>query len=226
MGSVVSGLFGGGGSTSNASEINNLNTISQGQVNLSNTDTNVGNTIDAAASPIYDTALNQYQTGVAGQLTPAQQALVTQNLGTENVGTQSTYGNLGLGGSTMEGQDLASNVLRSTAEQANIDAQNESLGLSGLQTANQYYQTGNTAYGNAGQALSGASSSQYNAGQLADANLTALNNAISSLGNKSSSGLGGGLQSLVGDASSAVGSLFGSGSAASAGTDVIAAASL
>lgn len=217
-----SSLFGGGGSTNNQSEINNLNTIAQGQVNLSNTDTNNANLYGAQGTSIYDTASGQYQSGVAGQLTPAQQALVTNNLSTENTGTAGTYAGLGLGGSTMESQDIANNTLKSTAEQSNINFQNEQLGLSGLQTADQYYGTSNQALSNAGTALSGASSSTYNAGQLTDANLTALNNAISSLGNKSSSSLtGSGLSSLF----SGVGSLFGSGaggSVASAGTDVVA----
>ena len=216
MGSVVSGLF-GGGSTNNSGEISGLNTNAQNQVNLSNTDQSLGASTYGQGQNIYDPAYQQYLSGMQGQLTPGQQAMVTENLGTENVGTQSLYGNLGLGGSTMEGQDLASNVLKSTAEQANIANQNEQLGLSGLQTADQYYSTANQSYANAGNALSGASSSLYNAGQLTDANLKALNSAISSLGNKSSGGLGSGLSSLIGGATGTsgtggfLGSLFGSG---------------
>lgn len=212
-GSVGSSLFGGGGSTNNSSEISGLNTIAQAQTNLSNTDQSLGASTYGQGQNIYDPAYQQYISGTTGQLTPSQQALVTQNLGTENTGTMSTYGNLGLGGSTMEGQDLASNVLKSTAETSNINFQNESLGLQGLQTADQYYGTANQSYGNAGTALSGASSSLYNAGQLTDANLTALNNAISSLGNKSSSSLTGTGLSGIGSAFS---SLFGSGTSGAA----------
>ena len=211
----MSGIFSGGsggGSSSASANAGYLDTLAQGDVNL-------GNLEISAASPIYSTALGQYESGAAGQLTAPQQALVQQNLGTEQTGTMGTYGALGLGGSTMEGQDLANNVLKSTAEQANIANQNESLGLSGLSAAQQYY-TG------AGNDYTGASSALSSSGGLSQGVTNSLNSAISSLGNKSSSGSG--LGSLFSSAGGGASSLFGSGSGtggsvASAGVDALSA---
>lgn len=209
----MTGIFsgGGGGSSSASANAGYLDTLAQGDVNL-------GNLEISAAAPIYSTALGQYESGAAGNLTSAQQALVNQNLGTEQTGTMGTYGNLGLGGSTMEGQDLANNVLKSTAEQANIANQDEQLGLSGLQTAQQYY-TG------AGNDYTGASSALSSSGNLSQGVTNSLNSAISSLGNKSSSGSG--LGSLFGSSSGGLGSLFGTGSGAgSVASEGVDAASL
>ena len=217
-----SGLFGGssGGSsssgpTSNAAETSGLQTNANYQTGLGTALENLGSQNYAQGQSIYGPGYSQFTAGASGGITPAQQALVTQNLGTMDTGTENTYGNLGLGGSTMESQDLASNNLRSLAEQSNISFQDESLGLNALQTADQYYNTGNQAYGTAESAFGGSSSSLNDAGNLAYGNLTELNKAISSLGNKSSSGLGGGISSLLGGATGtsgtggALGSLFG-----------------
>lgn len=212
--------------TSSASEISGLTNIAEGQVGLGNIDiTNAGNII-GKGDQVYDPAYAQYVSGITGQMTPAQQALVTENLGAMNTKTEGTYGGLGLGGSTMESQDLASNQLKTLAEESNINFGNETVGLEGLSQADQFYNTGANYLNAAEGAYGGASTSTYDAGNLANANLSALNSAISSLGSKSSSGSG--LSSLFGGAGgSGLASLFGSGSSggsvATAAADVIPA---
>ena len=122
MGGIASGigsLF-GGGETGNLSGVaSGLEGLSGAQAALapefqgiSSTLQNLGSTLTGQAQDIYNPAYSQYLAGASGQLTPAMQSLVTQNLGQMNLGTQGAYSNLGLGGSTMEGQDLASNQLR------------------------------------------------------------------------------------------------------------------
>lgn len=196
------------GSTNNSLEISGLQDISEGQVNLANAEIGQGNTIYSQGQSIYSPAYSQYVSGVTGQLTPAQQALVTQNLGTQNAATASTYGNLGLGGSTMETQGMDSNQLQSEAETANLLAQSETLGLSGLSEARNYDTTAQSYYSGANTGLSGAASSAYEAGLLSDSNLSALNSAIGSLGSKSGSSLS---------------SLLGSAGGASAATSLLSA---
>lgn len=204
----MTSLFGGGGSNSSASEISGLTGNSQYQQQLASNVENQGNQVFGEAGQIYSPAYSQYVQGLTGQLSPSQQALVTENLGTMDTGTSATYGNMGLGGSTMEGQDLASNSLKSMAEQSNINFQNEAEGLSGLQTADQYYGTANSYNSTAANALSGVSNSLSSAGQLANSNNAQLNSAINSLGNKTSGG--GGSGSSSGGLLSGLGSLFSS----------------
>lgn len=196
IGNAVSGLFGGGGNSVNpnysASSISGLNSVANQQSQLAGQ-------LQGQGSNIYGPAFGQYNSGISGTLTPAQDALVGQNLSTMDTTTSGAYGNLGLGGSTMEGQDLAGNSMRSLAEQSNINFQNESLGLQGLQEALGYF-------GGAGQELGGTSQSLSSAGQLQNQNQAQLNAAINSLGNKSAGGLGSGIQSLLGGGAGAAGS--------------------
>lgn len=226
------------GSSSNvSSEVNSLKDIATGQVQLSQQVETLGGapyndagTVFSEGQNIYSPAYNQYTAGQQGILTPAQTALVNQNLATSNTGTQGTYGGLGLGGSTMEGQDLSNNQLKSEAENANISFGNETLGLEGLQTANQYsstagnlYNTADQYYNTAESALSGAGTSVYNAGNLTNTANSQLNSAISSLGNKSGSSLSSLFGSSAGGAG--LGSLLGSsGGSAAAGSTVADAA--
>lgn len=192
----MSSLF-SGGSTDSSSQISGLDTIAQGQVQLANDVTNRGNAVYSQGQQIYDPAYGQYTGGIAGDLTDAQQALVSQNLGASNAATGSIYSNLGTGLSTMEDQDKSTNALKSLAEEANINFQNETLGLQGLDaaknyygTADQYYNTGTTGYAN-------AATSTYDAGILTNQNLQQLNESIKNLGNKSGSSITGELLSGV-----------------------------
>lgn len=174
MGSIVNGitgLFGGGTNpNNNASSISGLSNVASQQQQLASN-------LNTQGSDIYGPAFGQYNSGISGQLTPAQSALVGQNLSTMDTATAGTYGNLGIGGSTMENQDLTGNSMRSLAEQSNINFQNEQLGLSGLQEALGYF-------GGAGQLLGGASTSIGNAGSLQTANQGQLNDALNTLSSK------------------------------------------
>jgi len=67
-------------------------------------------------------------TGVPG-LTPEQQALADFTLGEQTTRTKDIYSRLGLGGSTMEAQDLGGNQLANMAETAGIENQNAQLQL-------------------------------------------------------------------------------------------------
>lgn len=164
MGGITSGLSGSGVS----SDISGLQ--------------NLGGTLPGEAGQIFGPAYNQFQAGASGQLTPSQQAAVTQTLNQMNLGTAGTYGNLGLGGSTMQQQDVNANQLASLAQQQAFEAQSETLGLQGLQEALGYYGGGISALGGAGQL--GQQQNQQTLGALAS--------AASALGGK---GAGGGLLS-------------------------------
>ena len=135
--------------------------------------------------------LGQLLAGASGQLTPADQALVKSTLDQMNLGTSSRYANLGLGGSTMESQDLGSNQLRSEAESAELAALEERLGLQALQGGESF--------------LGGAGTNITNASRDYQAAYQSLINTIAGLGNKSA---GGGLGS---DLSGVLRRLFGGG---------------
>jgi hypothetical protein len=77
---------------------------------------------------------NQYQAGLAGQLTPAQQALTDFTAGQNRTSTANTYADLGLGGSSMATEDQNANNLASLTQQEQIDFQNEQAGLTALGT--------------------------------------------------------------------------------------------
>ena len=116
---------------------------------------------------IYPTALGQYQAGASGQLTPAQQAAVAQTKQQMDLQTAGNYGNLGLGGSTMEGQDINANAQKSLAQTQGFAAQDEQLGLSGLAQALGFENAGVGALGTAGGILSGATGALSGAGSAA-----------------------------------------------------------
>lgn len=132
---------------------------------------------------IYGPAYNQFLAGATGQLTPSQQAAVTQTLNQMNLGTAGRYGNLGLGGSTMEQQDLGANQLSSLAQQQAFETQSETLGLDALKAALGFETGAGTALGYAGQLGTSQQAQQLNA----------LSNAASALGGKGGAAGGGGL---------------------------------
>lgn len=143
IGSAISGLLGGSA---------NLGAISGGLSNesaLAGDITNIAGTQTGYGTNVMGTAYNQYEAGATGQLTPAMTALSNEELTQANLGTSGAYSNLGLGGSTMESQDLAANQLQNEAEQANLEAQEETLGLEGLGTGNTILNSAASNYGSA-----------------------------------------------------------------------------
>lgn len=150
IGSAVGSLFGGGGTSSPAV---NAAAITPGLLNLGNisgTLENLGNQEIGYGNTVTPTAINQFQAGATGQLTPAMAALAATNLSSSDTATKGAYSNLGLGGSTMESQDLATNQLRNTAETANLEAQEEQLGLEGAGVGLNFLNAGGGQYMNAG----------------------------------------------------------------------------
>jgi len=137
----------------------------------------IENQLTGIASGLSGPGLAQFQAGAAGQLTPSQQAAVNRTLGQMNLNTAGTYSNLGLGGSTMESQDLGANQLASLAQQQAFEAQSERLGLEALQAA-----TG--ALGGAGTLAQNQQTQQLNA----------LASAAGALGGKGAGGT-----SILGD---------------------------
>lgn len=160
---------------------------------------------------IYPTALNQYQTGATGQITPNQQAAVNQTLQQQQLQNASTYANLGLGGSTMQTQDANANAAKSLAQTQGFSTLDETLGLSGLTQAGNFEQLGLSALTGAGQILGGATGALQNAGSLATTEQATQLGLLGSLGSAiggssglfGSGGLFGGLGSLFGGGSSA-----------------------
>ena len=156
-------------------------------------------------APTLATGYNEYQAGATGQLTPSMAALASQALKEANIGTTGTYSNLGLGDSTMEGQDLASNQVQNLAEQGNLESLEQQLGLSGItagqagitgagnlttqagnlvQGAATDYSTAGGLVGNAGQLLQGAGTLTTGAQNAT----TAEGNVITATGNIESAG--------------------------------------
>jgi hypothetical protein len=178
----IGNLFGGG----------NIGSDISGLGNISGTLGGMGSTLFGEGQQIYGPAYNQFAAGAAGQLTPSQQAAVNQTLSQMNLGTQGAYSNLGLGGSTMEQQDLGANQLASLAQQNAFTMQSETEGLNALSQALGFGQQGIGGEAQAGTALA-------NAGRLGvsqeQAQLGALEQAAGSLGGK---GAGGGLGSDIG----------------------------
>jgi hypothetical protein len=113
---------------------------------------------------------SQYQAGLAGTLTPAQQALTNFTLGQNVLGTNNQYGNLGLGGSTMQSQDQAANRLASLAQQEQIDFQNQQMGLAAMGLGSQML-------GESGQLTNAAGGLNINQ-QQANQAMTNANNAL------------------------------------------------
>lgn len=179
---------------------------------------------EAQGTQIYGPSADQFVTGAAGQITPAQQAAVNQTLQQQNLQTAGTYGNLGLGGSTMQTQDTNANAAKSLAQTQGFSTLDESLGLQGLQEAGNYYGLGLNALTGAGQILGGATGALNSAGNLASAEQQTQLGLLGGLGSAigGSSGLFGsnGLFSSGG----ALGGLFGGGGGAGASTaaDILA----
>lgn len=164
----------------------------------------------AQGTSIYGPAADQYVTGAAGQITPAQQAAVDQTLQQQNLQTAGTYGNLGIGGSTMETQDLNANKAKSLAQTQGFSSLDETLGLSGLDEAAKYYGLQLGSLTGAGQILGGATQALGSAGNLATTEQQTQLGLLGSLG----SALGGS-QGLFGS-TGLLGSLFGGGGGAGA----------
>lgn len=168
----------------------------------------LSSTLGGNAQDIYSPSFSQFQAGAGGTITPAQQAAVDQTLKQQNLQTAGTYGNLGLGGSTMETQDTNANAAKSLAQTQAFSTLDETLGLSGLDAALKYY-------GGDLSALGGALSTQTGAGQI----LAGATGALNSAGNLATSeqqtqlGLLGSLGSAIGGSSGIFGSggIFGAG---------------
>lgn len=175
-------------------------------------------TFNLEGSQIYDPSISQFQAGAAGQITPAQQAAVNQTLQQQQLQNAGTYGNLGLGGSTMQTQDSNANLAKSLAQTQAFSTLDEGLGLSGLQQSLGYQNAGLGALGGAlgtltgaGQILGGATGALQQAGSLAAGEQATQLGLLGGLG----SALGGS-QGLFGS-TGLLGSLFGGGGS-SAGT--------
>lgn len=154
MGGGSGGLFGG----------SNIDT--SGLTSLAGDMTGLAGQQASLAGPLADyglqtlpTAENQFQQGAAGQLTPGWQALSQNQLQQANLGTTAQYGNLGLGDSTMKQQDIGANTINNLAEQGNLAALTEQLGIQGLST-------GSGMVTGAGNLLSGAAGTLSGAGSL------------------------------------------------------------
>lgn len=159
---------------------------------------------------IYPTALSQFQAGAAGKVTPAQQAAIDQTKQQELLQNASTYGNLGLGGSTMQTQDANAIAQKSLAQSQGFSSLDETLGLSGLTSALNFENLGLSALTGAGSILGGATGALNSAGNLASAEQQTQLGLLGSLG----SALGGS-QGLFGS-TGLLGSLFGGGGGAGA----------
>jgi|SRR5215472_856738 len=134
----------------------------------------ISSTQEGEGGAIYPTAFSQYEAGATGQITPAQQAAVAQTKANMDTSTKNTYGNLGLGGSTMQTQDLNANDLSGLAQTEEFSNLDETLGLSGLDQTNKFQSSGasslggaTTAYGTAGNILGAGANALSGVGTLA-----------------------------------------------------------
>ena len=97
----------------------------------------------------------------SGGLSAAQSALSQFSLGQSEARTRDIYGRLGLGGSTMEAQDLGGNQLASLAQTASLEQQN----IQNQQQAFQNQIALSNLFGNIGKSASaGAGASAANTG--------------------------------------------------------------
>lgn len=229
---MTSGLFGGasGGNISGIEgDLSNIANAAEGFANQAVTlEPNFlqeQGTFNQEGQDIYGPSLSQFQAGAAGQITPAQQAAVNQTLQQQNLQTAGTYGNLGLGGSTMQTQDTNANAAKSLAQTQGFANLDETLGLSGLQGSLGYQNAGLQSllgalgvYGTAGQILGGATTALGSAGNLATSEQQTQLGLLGSLGSAigGSSGLfgSGGLAGLFGAG--------GGGAGASTAADILA----
>lgn len=214
IGSAIGGLFGGGNSPQQQNNLNNIGGGLSNESALANDLLGISNYETGVGSNVTGTALDQFTAGATGQLTPAQMALSNTELTSSDLNTAGTYANLGLAGSTMESQDVASNNLRNEAEQANLEAQSEQLGLEGLGTGLQYTQAGAGNIGGAAnitQAQINAILAALGGGQSAGGGIPGLTNPLGGGTGIGGTGLGGtGIDSTTGlstEADSAVSGL-------------------
>ena len=159
MGSVLP--FGGGssktgGSSSSGSSPGNIAPLGNELENIAGAQTNIAGQESSVAQPFLSGGTSQYEAGLTGQLTPAQQALTSFTNNQMNTGTASTYANLGLGGSTMQTQDINANDLASLAQQEQIDFQNEQMGMYGATEGGNFLNNAISALSNAGGLLTNA----------------------------------------------------------------------
>ena len=206
MTSAIGGLFGGGTVGSAESDLSSLipqfeNYASQA-ASLEPNFLNLGQQTQGEQQQIYGPAITQYQAGATGQVTPDQQTDIDNTLKQMNLATSGTYANLGLGGSTMENQDVNANTQKSLAQKQQFASLDETLGLSGLGMANTY-NTQNlqdligalSTLTGAGSILGSATSALSGAGNLAAGQQATQLGLLGSLGKAlggGSSGYGGG----------------------------------
>lgn len=85
------------------------------------------------AQPLLSTGQNQFQTGAAGQLLPGMQQIVDNALHNADTLTNAHYAQMGLSGSSMQGQDLGQNRDQAAQLEANLAFQNEQIGMQAIQ---------------------------------------------------------------------------------------------
>lgn len=219
MGAVTGGGKGGGGSSSGGpTSYTDLSPIANELGGISTDLLGLAGQQEANAQPLITGGQSQYEAGLTGQLTPAQQALTANTLNQMNVGTASNFANLGLGGSTMEQQDLNANQLASLAQTEGILNQDETLGMTAQQLGEQIMAGAGTSFGQAGNMLTGEANLFETQNQTY---LQQLQNAKSALGSVAGQAAGGGQGSSgIGGIGTALGSLFsglGGGGGAAAG---------
>ena len=135
-------------------------------------------------------------------LTPPEQDLVNFLGGQQDVRTRDIYSRLGLGGSTMEAQDLGGNELQRLAQSAGLINQNQQTALQVAQgTLGAETAAGNLALGTAQAEQSGILGAQ---GQQLQAQLNAFNQGQANLRNITS-----GLGNITSGLGSLAGNLFG-----------------
>lgn len=225
--SGITGLFGGGGggTSSGGGGYSNILGALGGTSALSNLAQQVtgagtgligsGTNLSNISGQVMPAALSQYQLGASGQLTPGLQDVANFAQQQGQLGIANTYGDLGLSGSTMEQQDLASNQLQNLAETAQLALQEEQAGLTGIGVGGNLAATGAGITGQGINALTGQEDLTANAANAQNQQvLNALGSAATGLSNKSAAGTG-----LPGAIGSGLGSLFGGGGTGTAGID-------
>ena len=203
MTSAIGGLFGGGDVSGVESQLGGVASAAEnyaGQAASLEPDfLNIASTVGGEIPSIYGPAISQYQAGAAGQVTPGQQTDIDQTLQQMNLATSGTSANLGLGGSTMENQDVNANQQKSLAQKQQFASMDEQLGLSGLGMANTYTtQELNDLAGalstltGAGNILGSASGALNSAGNLAAGQQATQLSLLGSLGKALGGGIGSG----------------------------------
>lgn len=173
MGSIISDVT-GKGSSSSAQGLSGLTGLGQGALggflgNLGSAAQGLGSSLAPYANAPLQGGQSQYQAGLAGNLTPAQQALSDFTLGQNRTAMDQIYSGLGIGDSTMRTQDLNAANLQSLAQQEQIDFANQQMGLDALKTgagidatAGQLLGTSGNLFSQAGTQLGGAQNNLNN----------------------------------------------------------------